>query len=63
MSKINWIAEEEAAAKIGYRPRVLRMYVKAGKLNIAYTNINGRSFQYLERDIDKVLLQNSTFIK
>jgi hypothetical protein len=63
MSKVNWIHEKQAAAKIGYRPRVLRMYVKSGKLNIAYTNLNGRSFQYNEKDIDKLLLDNSTYIK
>lgn len=63
MSKVNWLKEEVAAEKIGYRPRVLRRHVKAGRLNIAYTNLNGRAFQYLERDIDRVLMANSTFIK
>jgi hypothetical protein len=58
-----WIHEKEAAAMIGYRPRVLRMYVKAGKLDIAYTNINGKFFQYNKLDIEKVLLDNSTWIR
>jgi hypothetical protein len=29
---------------------------------IAYTNINGRNWQYNKLDIEKVLLDNSTYI-
>jgi hypothetical protein len=58
-----WLDENAAAKYLGFHPRVLREYVKKGKLNIAYTNINGRKFKYEKGDIDKLLLDNSTYIK
>lgn len=61
--KPSWIKEQEAADKLGYNPKVLRRKVKAGGLNIAYTSINSRKYQYNEVDIENVLLVNSTFIK
>lgn len=57
-----WIPEQQAAKKLGYNARVFRRKVVDGKLNIAFTNINGRKWQYEEKDIDNVLLKNSTFI-
>jgi predicted site-specific integrase-resolvase len=63
MKKPNWLKENEAANRFGYKPRTLRQHVKEGRLQIAYTNIHGRKYQYSEADIDKVLLDNSTFIR
>jgi predicted site-specific integrase-resolvase len=57
-----WLHEKQAAEKIGYKPETLRKYVKKGRLNVAFTNLNGRRFQYCEEDLDKLLLENSTYI-
>jgi predicted site-specific integrase-resolvase len=59
----DWVKESEAAEKLGYKPATLRRYVKRGSLNIAYTTLRGRRFQYNMTDIDRLLLENSTFIK
>ena len=63
MKRPNWIKENEAAEKFGLRPRTLRQHVKNGILNVAFTNVNGRNFQYNITDIEKILLDNSTFIR
>lgn len=58
-----WIKEMEAAEMLGYRsPRQFRRHVQKGKFFIAYTHVNGRKFQYNERDILKMLEQNSTLM-
>lgn len=59
----NWIFEKEAAEKMGIKPDTLRRLVKKGKWNIAITAPNGRNFQYLERDLNRVLNQFSTLTK
>lgn len=58
-----WIFEDEAAKMLGYSKKYFRHQVRDGKLQVAFTNIKGRRFQYNQTDIEKVLLQNSTFIK
>lgn len=60
--KITWINENEAAEKLGYSPETLRRYCKSGKLSISYTHINGRSFKYSEKDIEKLLNENAFVI-
>lgn len=61
MSKaINWIDEKVAAEKVRRKPRTLRELVKSGKWQVAYSAINNRRFQYNEKDIDRLLLENST---
>ncbi len=55
MTNYSWIPESEAAKKIGRKPRTLRELAKSGRLQVAYTTINGRTYQYSERDLDKVL--------
>lgn len=60
--KPDWMKEAEAASMLGYQPETLRKKVKAGKLNVAFTNLNNRNWQYDRKDLEKVLLENSTFI-
>lgn len=55
-----WIIEKEAAAKVNRKPKYFRNLVKSGKLDIAWTTINGRSYHYNEKDIDRLLMQNSS---
>lgn len=55
-----WLNEKAAAERIGYKPETLRRYVKAGKLKITFTHLNGRNFKYLERDIIKVFNENAS---
>lgn len=57
-----WISEEKAAERMGYSPETLRRYCKSGKLNISFTHVNGRSFRYDEKDIEKFLNKNATII-
>lgn len=61
--KPEWINEAEASAMTGYRPRVLRAYVKSGKLNIDYHTFNGRMYHYDKKDIEKEMLKYSTVIQ
>lgn len=61
MSKINWLPEDAAAKKLGYNSAVwFRRLVKSGALKIAYTSVRGRAYQYSEKDLDKLLMANST---
>jgi predicted DNA-binding protein (UPF0251 family) len=60
MANYSWIPESEAAKKINRKPRTLRELVKAGKLQVAYTTINGRTYQYSERDINRMLDSNAS---
>ena len=62
MSKPRWINEKEAAEKLGYKPDTLRRYVKSGKLDISFTTVRGKKFQYDEKGIDKVLNTNAQII-
>lgn len=62
MAKPTWIPEVAAAQKIGYQPKTLRRYAKSGRLDISFTHINGRRFQYNEKDIEKLLNQNAHII-
>jgi predicted site-specific integrase-resolvase len=61
-NKITWLKESDAAEKLGYSPETLRRYCKSGKLSISFTHINGRSFKYSAKDIDKVLNENAFVI-
>jgi predicted site-specific integrase-resolvase len=58
----NWIKESEAAQMIGISPETLRRYTKAGKLDISYTSVRGRNFQYDQNDIEKLLNKNAVLI-
>lgn len=58
----NWIPEEQAAEKLGYKPYTLRRYVKSGKLDISYTSLRGRKFQYDEKSIEKQLNKKAIII-
>lgn len=62
MTKTKWIKENEAADLLGYAPETLRRYCKSGKLSISFTHINGRKFQYAEKDIEKELNKNALII-
>lgn len=57
--KYDFIPEPEAAKMIGYKPSTLRRYVRSGKLDIVFTHINQRRFQYDRLGIQKLLVQNS----
>jgi predicted site-specific integrase-resolvase len=57
-----WIKEKEASEMIGLSPEILRRYSKSGKLDISYTHINNRNFQYDKNSIEKVLLKNAVLI-
>lgn len=59
----NWIPETEAAKMVCRRPRTLRKLVTSGKWSIKFTTLNGRSYQYSESDIKKLLEQNATKIE
>lgn len=59
MAKVNWLDEQTAAEKLGYKPRTLRKYVKGGKFKIAFSTITGRKFHYSETDIIRLQNQNS----
>ena len=59
----NWIPEKQAAERLNRKPETLRALVKKGKIPLEFTHINGRTFQYSERSIEKVLLKNSSVIK
>lgn len=62
MKKPTWISEREAADMIGYKPETFRKKVKAAILDIAYFTINGRKYKYCKEDIERVMLEHSTFI-
>lgn len=62
MAKGNWITEQEAATKLGYAPRVLRMYVKSGKLDISYVTLNGKKYQYCLNSIERLLNKKAVFV-
>jgi hypothetical protein len=63
VKKIDWIKEEEAAQRLGMTPRTLRINAKSGRLDISYTNINGRNYFYSEQSIEKLLLKNAVLIQ
>lgn len=50
----NWLTEKEAADYVSRKPRTLRKKVKAGTWNIKIRTVNGRSFQYWAKDLEKV---------
>lgn len=50
----NWLNEQDAAKLINRKPRTLRKKVKAGTWNVAYRTIEGRCFQYAEKDLEKL---------
>jgi hypothetical protein len=58
-----WITENAAAEKLRYHPRYFRAMVKERKLAIDYTTIRGRKYQYNLKDIETLLLINSTITK
>lgn len=60
MAKVNWLDEETAAKRLGYKPRYLRAICKSGKLKIAFSTITGRKFHYSETDIIRLQEKNST---
>lgn len=62
MAFVQWLDEKTASKKIGRSPRTLRRLAKSGKLKIDFTAINGRTYQYSERSIEKVLLSNSSIV-
>lgn len=62
MKKVNWIKEEEAADRLGLQPRTLRLNVKSGRLDISYTNLNGRNYFYSEQSIENLLMKNAVLI-
>lgn len=64
MTKPNWIKEGEAARMLGYTDLDhFRDLVKKNVFNVAYTSTRGRNFQYNKNDIDRLLIENSTFKK
>jgi len=58
--KVNWISEAEAAQKMGYKPAVLRRYARTGKVKIAYTRVNYKTYEYCQNSIDQYKLERST---
>ena len=58
--KPDWISEVEAAALMGYQPKVFRRYARSGKLSINYTRVNHRTYEYNKNDIDEWKIQHST---
>lgn len=60
--QINWIKEEEAARRLGYKPRTLRIYAKAGIVDISYTAIRGRNYHYDEKGIEKILMKDARIV-
>lgn len=62
--KPNWIKEQQAAQMLGYTDLDhFRSLVKSNVFNVAYTSTRGRNFQYDKNDLDKLLINNSTFKK
>lgn len=59
----DWINEETAAALLEYKPETLRKLVKAGRLDISWTTVRGRSYKYDRKDIEKLLLKSATLIQ
>lgn len=57
-----WIKETEAAAMIGIAPETLRRYAKDGRLDVSYTSVRGRNFQYDKNTIEKLLEKNAVRI-
>jgi len=55
-----WISESEAAKLMGYVPKVFRWYVRKGKLDIDYTKINYKTYEYDRNSIERYKLQHST---
>jgi hypothetical protein len=56
----NWLPEDQAAKKIDRAPRTLRRYVKKGTWNVAYKTLNGRSFHYNERDLERLFTERKS---
>ena len=50
----NWLEEKEAAKKINRSVITLRRNVKKGTWNVAFRTLSGRSFQYSERDLERL---------
>ena len=57
---MSWIPEAEAAKIINRSPRVLRTLAKSGELDIQFTSVKGRSYQYNEQDLQKALAKNAS---
>lgn len=55
----NWLSEKEVAEKLNRAPRTVRRKVKARVWEISYRTIEGRSYQYSEKDIERFLNSNT----
>jgi DNA-binding transcriptional MerR regulator len=60
--KVNWISENEAAKLMNYQPKTLRRYAREGRLQIAYTKVNYKTYEYNQYDIDIHKMNNSTIM-
>jgi hypothetical protein len=65
--KGNWIKESEAAERCGYATTPdgldrFRRNVKSGKLDISYTTLNGKKYQYCLNSIEKLLNKKAVFV-
>ena len=57
---MKWIDEKTAAAMVKRCPRILRRKAKSRAWNINYTTLEGRTYHYSLKDIEKLFDQNST---
>jgi hypothetical protein len=63
MAKGNWISEKDAAQRCGYTDLDrFRRNVKSGKLDISYTTLTGKNYQYCLNSIEKLLNKKAVFI-
>jgi hypothetical protein len=63
MAKYSWLDEKTAASRLLYKDTEhFRQKVKKGELNISYTHINKRKYQYSEKDIESLLDKNAVKI-
>jgi predicted site-specific integrase-resolvase len=57
--KPNWISEQDAADRMGYKPMVLRRYCQEGRLQITYTRVNRKKIEYNLNDIENHKMKNA----
>jgi predicted site-specific integrase-resolvase len=64
MNKIknDWISEAEAAKLMGYEPATLRRYAREGKVNIVFTRVNYKTYEYCRNSIELHKLSKSSAI-
>lgn len=60
---MNWIDEKTFARMVCRKPRTVRRLVKNGIWDIPYSAPNGRTYQYSEQGINKLLLKFSSTTK